>query len=65
MTPRKLALLSGLALILPAMAWCAPKAHLVALGAVRREPYSAQGDPAGARKEETELRCVRWWWMAR
>jgi hypothetical protein len=56
MTPRKLALLCGLAMILPAMAWCAPKAHVVALGGARKEPYSADGDPAGARKDETELK---------
>ncbi len=43
-------------MILPAMAWCVPKAHVVALGGVRKEPYSAAGDPAGARKDETELR---------
>lgn len=33
-----------------------PKTHLVGLGAVRREAYSAEGDPAGAQKGETELR---------
>jgi hypothetical protein len=38
------------------VAWCAPKPHVVALGAVRREPYSAASDPAGAKKDETELK---------
>jgi hypothetical protein len=56
MTPRKLNLLFGLAMVLPAIAWCAPKPHVVVLGGARKEPYSAQGDPAGARKDETELR---------
>jgi hypothetical protein len=56
MTPRKLALLSGLALILPVMAWCASKPHVVALGGTRKEPYSVAGDPAGARKDEMELK---------
>jgi hypothetical protein len=31
------------------------KPHIVALGAARKVPYSANGDPAGARKDETEL----------
>jgi hypothetical protein len=56
MTPRKLALLCGLAMILPATAWCLPKPHVVAIGGVRKQPYSAEGDPAGARKDETELK---------
>lgn len=56
MTPRKTVWVMALALVLPSMAWCAPKPHLVALGAVRREPYSAASDPAGARKDETELK---------
>jgi hypothetical protein len=34
----------------------AAKAHVVALGAARREPYSAEGDPAGARQGENELK---------
>ncbi|HVT98625.1 MAG TPA: hypothetical protein VHE33_14075 [Acidobacteriaceae bacterium] len=55
MTPRKLALLSGLTLMMPAMAWSLPKPHIVALGGVRRVPYSVAGDPAGARPDETEL----------
>lgn len=38
------------------MAWCAPATHVVALGAARREPYSAKSDPAGAGKDETELK---------
>jgi hypothetical protein len=32
------------------------KPHAVALGAARKVPYSINGDPAGARKDETELR---------
>lgn len=43
-------------MILPAMAWCLPKPHVVAMGGARKEPYSAEGDPAGARKDETELK---------
>ena len=45
-----------LALMLPAVSQCASKPHAVALGAVRKEPYSVEGDPAGARKDETELK---------
>jgi len=40
----------------PVFASGLPKTHAVALGAARREPYSVQGDPAGAQKGETELR---------
>src|SRR5277367_25977 len=32
------------------------KSHAVALGAVRKVPYSITGDPAGARADETDLR---------
>jgi len=32
------------------------KPHAVALGAARKVPYSINGDPAGARKDETDLR---------
>jgi hypothetical protein len=56
MIPRKSVWPLALALVCPAMAWCAPKPHVVALGAVRREPYSAESDPAGAMKGETELK---------
>jgi hypothetical protein len=56
MTPRKSAQLVALAILLPCAAWCAPKTHVVALGAARREPYSAVSDPAGARKDEHELK---------
>lgn len=45
-----------MAFVWPTLAWCVPKAHVVALGAARREPYSAASDPAGARKDETELK---------
>jgi len=40
---------------------CAPavtaavKPHSVVLGAVRHQPYSVEGDPAGAQKDETHL----------
>jgi hypothetical protein len=56
MTPQKAGFVLTLALVLPAGSWCASKPHAVALGAVRKEPYSEQGDPAGARKGETELK---------
>lgn len=39
----------------PAISGAAAKPHSVALGAVRHEAYSAQGDPAGALKDETHL----------
>lgn len=45
-----------LALALPLPSWCASKPHTVALGAARREPYSIEGDPAGAQKGETDLK---------
>ena len=41
---------------MPAMAACAAKPHVVALGAARHQPYSMEGDPAGAKKGETELK---------
>jgi hypothetical protein len=47
-----LALTLGSSLALAAGA----KPHAVAIGAVRKVPYSVIGDPAGARKDETELR---------
>lgn len=38
-------------------AWAAgAKQHFVSLGSVKKVPYSAEGDPAGARSEEKELR---------
>ena len=55
MIPEKFVWLMGLALAFPAAAWCAPKVHVVGLGATHREPYSAASDPAGARKDETLL----------
>jgi hypothetical protein len=48
--------LMGLGLILQAEGWCAAKVHVIGLGASRREPYSLQGDPAGARTGETVLK---------
>ena len=43
-------------LVCPTLARGAAKPHVVALGAARREPYSVQGDPAGAKMGETELK---------
>ena len=40
---------------LSSLAHAASKPHVVALGAVHREPYSVEGDPAGAEKDETHL----------
>ena len=34
----------------------APKVHVVALGGVRKVPYSSEGDPAGALSGESELK---------
>jgi hypothetical protein len=56
MTPGKAGFAFLLALALPAWSWCARKPHTVALGTARREPYSVEGDPAGAQKGETELK---------
>lgn len=39
----------------PVLVCAAAKPHVVALGAVRHEAYSVQGDPAGAQKDETHL----------
>lgn len=44
-----------LLLVLPAASHAAAKSHSVALGAQHYEPYSAEGDPAGARAGETRL----------
>jgi hypothetical protein len=43
------------AFCLPGALWAAAKPHAVGLGAVRHEPYSVEGDPAGAQKDETTL----------
>ncbi|HZZ41246.1 MAG TPA: hypothetical protein VFE06_19060 [Acidobacteriaceae bacterium] len=56
MTSRRRALLFALLLLAPLFLRAAAKTHTVALGAPRREPYSAQGDPAGAKPAETELK---------
>lgn len=47
----------GLAIccVLSGVAQAASKPHVVALGAARHVPYSAEGDPAGARAEEKQL----------
>lgn len=39
----------------PLILHAAARAHTVALGAVRHEAYSIEGDPAGAQKDETHL----------
>src|SRR5579872_1695884 len=46
----------ALALATPQVSLCAAKGHTVGLGAVRHEPYSLQGDPASAKKDEKDLR---------
>lgn len=46
----------AIALATPQVCLCATKGHTVGLGAVRHEPYSVQGDPAGAQKDEKELK---------
>jgi len=55
MLPPKYGLAVALACASPAVAYCAAKPHAVALGAARHEPYSIEGDPAGAQKDETQL----------
>lgn len=45
-----------LALALTQVCFGAGKPHTVGLGAARHEPYSVQGDPAGAQKDEKELK---------
>lgn len=44
-----------LALTAPTSLSGTSKAHVVALGAARREPYSLEGDPAGAHRDENAL----------
>jgi hypothetical protein len=56
MPSRRTALFLALLLLAPPLVRAAAKSHAVALGAPRREPYSASGDPAGAKPGETELR---------
>ncbi|MGA7522759.1 MAG: hypothetical protein WBW84_09755 [Acidobacteriaceae bacterium] len=56
MTSRRTALFLALLLLVPPLVQAAAKAHGVALGAPRREPYSSEGDPAGAKAGETELK---------
>lgn len=50
------AVLLAFATLLPANAAKAKKPHYTALGAVRTVPYSVEGDPAGARPDETKLK---------
>ena len=49
-------LVLALATLASAAAHGAAKLHAVGLGAVRTEAYSAEGDPAGAQKGETQLK---------
>jgi hypothetical protein len=58
MIPRKFGwwMAAALVLLVPAVARGAAKPHVVALGAARRMPYSIEGDPSGAAKEDTELK---------
>lgn len=46
----------GLALATAQVCFGAGKTHVVGLGAARHEPYSVEGDPAGAQKDEKELK---------
>lgn len=55
MSPVKTCVLALMAIAMPQFCRCATKAHTVGLGGVRHEPYSVQGDPAGAQKAEKEL----------
>jgi hypothetical protein len=52
------AALWGLALVFssPGLLFAAAKAHIVALGAAKKVPYTVAGDPAGAAPDEKELR---------
>jgi hypothetical protein len=50
----------ALALGSPLSHAAAAKSHAVALGAIRKVPYSINGDPAGARKEETDFAFALW-----
>jgi hypothetical protein len=56
MTFSRRALFLALLLAVPPLGRAATKPHSVALGAARRESYTAEGDPAGARAGETELK---------
>lgn len=51
-----LCLLGAAALSIPAYAAAKAKVHTVSFGAVRRVPYSAEGDPAGNNGDEKELK---------
>jgi len=50
------AIILALALVATPVHAAGAKPHAVALGAVRKVPYSIAGDPAGAGPDETELR---------
>lgn len=55
MLPPKAAMCLALLLAVPPFARSASKPHSVGLGSVRRVPYSVEGDPAGAAKNDTAL----------
>jgi hypothetical protein len=52
---RESAFAYALLLLAPAALSAAAKAQTVALGAAHHQPYSIQGDPAGAQKDKTHL----------
>ncbi len=56
MPSRRTALLLSLLILAPPLMRAAAKAHVVGLGVAQREPYSAEGDPAGAKPGETALK---------
>ena len=56
MPSRRTVLFFSLLILVPTLVRAAAKSHAVALGGVRREAYSIQGDPAGAKHGETELK---------
>ena len=56
MPSRRTALFFALLLLTAPPSRAAAKSHVVGLGAYRHEPYSVQGDPAGAKAGETELK---------
>ncbi len=51
----KLGLVTFALLMAPPMLFAAAKPHSAVLGAIKKVPYSIEGDPAGARPDEKEL----------
>jgi hypothetical protein len=49
----------------PQISGAEKKQHVVALGAVKRVPYSKAGDPAGALADETSLKTRNCLWTGR